>query len=238
MEVSQVAFLILSITLLGAAVAVVTTKNLFHAALYLIVSFFSVSGFYVLLEAGFFAAAQLLVYIGAISILFIFAVMLTRGTALIQPLNSQASVVGVMSAILFATLALFLWPVPIKIQELVVGGFRILKGGTYGGEAWKFAPNTADVAKAVENSTLRLGASLGDFGQYGALLLLSGALLLIGVIGSIWVARERAVAEVRAERADAAADARADEQAQLDAEASARGALPSPAQAVSAPAHH
>ena len=160
MEVSQIVFVFLAALMLSAAVAVVTTRNLFHAALYLIISFFSVSGFYVLLEAGFFAAAQLLVYIGAISILFIFAVMLTRGTNLNERSNSQASIVGIITAVIFALLALFLWPTAISIPETRLGAFRILKGGIYGGEPWKFAPNTPDVARAVEDATLRFGISL------------------------------------------------------------------------------
>ncbi len=238
MEVSQIVFLILTVTLLGAAALVVTTKNLFHAALYLIVSFFSVAGMYVLLEAGFFAAAQLLVYIGAISILFIFAVMLTRGTALITPLNSQAGAVGVMSAIMFAILAVFLWPAPIRLQEVILGGFRLLRGGTYGGEPWQFVPNNADTAAVVNNATLRLGAALGDFAQYGALLLLSGALLLVGVIGSIWVARERKIADTRADRSEAAADARHEAQLESEAEAREAAALPAGAHAASVEGQH
>ena len=80
---------------------VVTNRNLFHAALALMASFLGVAGLYVLLEAGFLAAAQLLVYIGAISILVIFAIMLTR--RLMQtdesPFNSQP-VFGAITAIL------------------------------------------------------------------------------------------------------------------------------------------
>jgi NADH-quinone oxidoreductase subunit J len=63
---------------LVAAVLVVSSRNLVHSALWLILSLFGVGGLYVLLNAGFFAVAQVLIYIGAISILFIFAVMLTR----------------------------------------------------------------------------------------------------------------------------------------------------------------
>ena len=64
---------------LAAAVMVVTARKLFHAALWLLLAFFGIAGLYVLLEAPFFAAAQLFVYMGAIGILIIFSVMLTRG---------------------------------------------------------------------------------------------------------------------------------------------------------------
>ena len=74
----QFIFIILSVITLGAALAVVTSKNLFHSALFMVLSFVGVAGLYVLLEAGFLAAVQILVYVGAIAILIIFAIMLTR----------------------------------------------------------------------------------------------------------------------------------------------------------------
>jgi len=62
-------FIIVSVITLGAALAVVTSISLFHSALFMILSFVGVAGLYVLLEAGFLAAVQILVYVGAISIL-------------------------------------------------------------------------------------------------------------------------------------------------------------------------
>ena len=106
MTVAQIVFILLTIVGLGAAFLVVTTRNLFHAALYLIASFFAVSGFYVLLEAGFFAAAQFLVYIGAISILFIFATMLTRTVRGMVPRNSQWQAALFIAVVLFVAMSL------------------------------------------------------------------------------------------------------------------------------------
>ncbi len=71
-------FVMAGVTLLGG-VLVVALRNILHAALALMLSFMGVAGLYVLLEAEFVAAAQVLVYVGAISILIIFAIMLTRG---------------------------------------------------------------------------------------------------------------------------------------------------------------
>jgi NADH-quinone oxidoreductase subunit J len=78
MNSSQVIFIILSAVALIGAVGVVTNRNLFRSALFLVLSFIGVAGFYVLLEAEFLAMVQILVYVGAISILIIFAVMLSR----------------------------------------------------------------------------------------------------------------------------------------------------------------
>ena len=71
-------FILFSLMVLGGGLLVVTSRNLIHSAGALILSLFGVAGFYVLLEAGFLAAIQVLVYIGAIAVLIIFAVMLTR----------------------------------------------------------------------------------------------------------------------------------------------------------------
>ncbi len=74
----QIIFLLFAAVILGSALMVVTTRNMIHAALWLIAALFGVAAVYALLNAGFLAVVQVVVYIGAIAILFIFAVMLTR----------------------------------------------------------------------------------------------------------------------------------------------------------------
>ena len=74
----DVVFWILTVMAVGAALGVVLVKDLFRAALLLIVVFMAVAGFFVLLSAEFLAVVQVLIYVGAIAILIIFAVMLTR----------------------------------------------------------------------------------------------------------------------------------------------------------------
>ena len=76
--VPVIIFVLSSLVTLGAAVAVVTNKNILHSAFYLILAFVGVASIYVLLEAPFIAVVQVLVYIGAIAILIVFAIMLTR----------------------------------------------------------------------------------------------------------------------------------------------------------------
>ncbi len=74
----DVAFWILTVIAVSAALGVVLVQDLFRAALLLIVVFMAVAGFFVLLSAEFLAVVQVLIYVGAIAILIIFAVMLTR----------------------------------------------------------------------------------------------------------------------------------------------------------------
>lgn len=74
----EATFWILAVICVGAALAVVLLGNVFRAALSLIVCFLAVAGLYVTLSAGFLAAVQVLIYVGAIAILIILAIMLTR----------------------------------------------------------------------------------------------------------------------------------------------------------------
>jgi NADH-quinone oxidoreductase subunit J len=76
--VVQITFGLITALIIGAAVMVVTVRNVIHAALWLIASFFGVGALYFLLEAEFIAVVQVLVYVGAISVLILFAIMLTR----------------------------------------------------------------------------------------------------------------------------------------------------------------
>jgi len=74
----NIAFGVLAAASTVAALRLVTTKNVVHAALYLVVVLSSVGALYVLLFAEFVAVAQILVYVGAVVVLFLFGVMLTR----------------------------------------------------------------------------------------------------------------------------------------------------------------
>ena len=78
MEPVQVVFLIGAAVVLVSAVMVVTRRNLIHAALSFIVSLFGVAMIFILLQAYYWAVIQVVVYIGAIAILIIMAIMVTR----------------------------------------------------------------------------------------------------------------------------------------------------------------
>ena len=74
----QVAFWILAVAMGAAAIGVVRSSNIVHAALYLVVVLAGAAGQYILLVAEFVAWVQVLIYIGAVVILFLFGIMLTR----------------------------------------------------------------------------------------------------------------------------------------------------------------
>jgi len=103
----QIVFIITAATTLGAAVMVVSARNLVHAALWLVVSLFGVAVVFVLLNAGFLAVAQVIIYIGAIAILMIFAIMLTRRiySESSPQVNRNWGLAAILSIALFAGLA-------------------------------------------------------------------------------------------------------------------------------------
>lgn len=78
MTAVDIVFVLLGATALGSALMVVTTRNVVHAALWLVVTFGAVAGCYLVLTAELVAWVQVLIYIGAIVVLLLFGVMLTR----------------------------------------------------------------------------------------------------------------------------------------------------------------
>lgn len=97
-----------------SALLVAITRNLFHNALALIATLFGVSAIYALLEAEFVAVSQVLVYVGAISTLITFAIMLTRGMmyGATSRYNRQMLAGAVTAALLFAVLLGLVFNVP------------------------------------------------------------------------------------------------------------------------------
>jgi NADH:ubiquinone oxidoreductase subunit 6 (subunit J) len=167
----QILFVLLAIITIGSALVVVTNRNLFHSALALMVSFAGVAGVYITLDAGFLAMAQLLVYIGAISILIIFAIMMTRRLmqAVEAPFNSQR------------WLGLFGAVISFIILAVVLGRY------------WSPQPTTDSFVASVDpeilnGSVARLGASFVNPDAYVIPFEVASVLLLAALVGAIVVA--------------------------------------------------
>jgi len=159
----QVMFIVISAVTLISGALVVTTRSLFRSALWLVLAFFGIAGLFVLLNAEFLAVAQILIYVGAISTLIIFAIMLSRGV--MDPetrrFNDQWGVVAGFTAILMVLLAAILT----RVQ-------------------WPLAAGEVP-ADAIQ----RLGA---DFvGPYVIPFEVASVLLVAAMIGAIIIARER-----------------------------------------------
>lgn len=120
MTAQEYAFVVVALIGSLSAVAVVTANNVVHAALYLVVALSSVAVTFLLLGAEFLGWTQILIYVGAIVILFLFGLMLTKapiGKDALNTLDVQQRVVGVVVAVVvfaglvWLTTAAFPWDV-------------------------------------------------------------------------------------------------------------------------------
>ena len=168
MAPEQIIFIAAATVTLVAAFFVVSTKNLIHSAFWLILALFGVAVTYVLLQAGFFAVVQVVVYIGAISILFIFAAMLTRRVMQdTGPQNNANWWLGALIALVFF--------VGLTVMLLRVPGMTDL------------APEMAEGANPLQ----QLGVQLVSADGYLLPFELASVLLVAAMIGAIYVAWER-----------------------------------------------
>ena len=111
-------FILAAMTMIGA-VGTVAARNVVHAALFLILSLMAVAGLFVLLLAEFLAIVQVLIYGGAITILLLFALMLTRARETSLKLDNNQRVLAFLAtgAVFAALTAIFLmsdWPGPVE----------------------------------------------------------------------------------------------------------------------------
>jgi NADH-quinone oxidoreductase subunit J len=171
------AFIVFAVMTLGSGIVVVTTRNLFHGVLALMMSLFGVSGLFVLLVAPFLAAVQVLVYIGAIAILMLFVIMLTRqvmGSR--EMLNEQWVGAAIAAAIVFVALIFVLTP----LGDEVGGDFEQV-GATL----------PEDPVSDVEYVTVdELGEALITREGFVLPFEVASVLLTAAMIGAIVVARE------------------------------------------------
>ena len=98
MNLTTLAFFLLSFIAVGSAIMMITSKSPVHSVLWLIVVFFSISGHYILLNAQFLAVVNIIVYAGAIMVLFLFVVMLMNLNAETEPIkNYRLQLIGVLA---------------------------------------------------------------------------------------------------------------------------------------------
>jgi NADH-quinone oxidoreductase subunit J len=100
MEITQILFWFLSALALLGAIGVVTSKNPIYSVLCLVIVFFAISGHYVLMNAQFLAIVNIIVYAGAIMVLFLFVIMLMNLNAETEPVkNVYMKLAGVISGL-------------------------------------------------------------------------------------------------------------------------------------------
>jgi len=161
LSTNALAFWVLAAITIAAALAVVLSKNIVHSALFLILAFVGTAGIYILLHAEFLAAVQVMVYAGAVAVLIVFAVMLTRrGDIRASNLyNSSYLGAGIVALGLFIA------------TSLMLGRMNWTAGG--GSMA---ANNVEAIADAI-------------LGRFVIPFEVAAILLLVAIVGAIIVAR-------------------------------------------------
>ena len=171
------AFYLFSAILLGSAAAVVTSRNPVHSVLFLILAFFNAAALFLIAGAEFLAMILVIVYVGAVAVLFLFVVMMldVNFSQLREGYQRYLPVGATVGAVLFGELV------------LVLGG-------------WQFAPQ----ASALRLSSTPAGVSnthaLGRliYTDYVFLFQLAGLILMVAMIGAIVLThRERATSSRR-----------------------------------------
>jgi NADH-quinone oxidoreductase subunit J len=158
----QIAFWLLAAIITGSALAVVLSKNAFRATIALIACFTGIAGIYITLSADFLAGAQVLVYVGGVSVLILLVILLTRNIERGSMFNRLR-----LPAFLLAAVFLIL-----MIFSVINTDFPVTA----------IAP--------IEPTTASLGSLL--FGEKYVLPLLTGGMLILAaILGAIVMAREK-----------------------------------------------
>jgi NADH-quinone oxidoreductase subunit J len=168
MDIRTGFFLLFAATLLFAAFRVITARNPVYAALYLVLAFFQAAAIWMLLKAEFLAIALVLVYVGAVMVLFLFVVMMLD-------INVDALRAGFWKHFPLAASVGVL--IALEMSALLMGGFRL-------GEEPRVAPAVVAVPGAPAFSNTReLGKLL--YSQYLYPLEIAAVLLLVAIVAAI-----------------------------------------------------
>ena len=162
--IATIAFYIFAVILLASAAMVVSARNPVHSVLFLILSFFNAAALFLIAGAEFLAMILLIVYVGAVAVLFLFVVMMLDidFAELRGGFQRYLPVGATVGAVLFIELA------------LVLGG-------------WKFAPDAATLRLSPVPAQVSNTAALGRllYTDYVFLFQAAGLLLLVAMIGAI-----------------------------------------------------
>ena len=159
-----ICFAVLSLIIIIGALGVVLLENIVYSAFLLGGVFMSVAGLYLLLNASFVAAAQVLVYVGAINVLILFAIMLVNKKEDLKPMKYLNS-----RRLISTTICITLLSLLIRVDLSKV---------------WKIANPNLSIG---EESTVRIGEHL--FSDYLLPFEVASVLLLMAMIGAIVLAR-------------------------------------------------
>lgn len=172
-----------------SAALVLQSKNPVHSVFYLVLTFLHASGLLLLLGLEFFALLQLLVYIGALAIMFLFVVMLLDipATEIVAHQRGTYPVAGLLFLTLIVAVASVLWQ-PMEKSPFVT---PLLPSFNEVVSSVECVETTWQVAAASNSPLAQLGVAL--YGVHVDLLLLASLLLLVAMMGAVALTLKRRV---------------------------------------------
>lgn len=173
----DIVFWVIAISTIVGALAVVLLRDVFRASLFLIVTFLGVAGMFVLLRAEFLAAIQVIIYVGAISVLIIFAILMTRDVEEGSPENKLKFPAAIL-ATLFGAAAIYV---------AVATNWGIIDVALASGDIGDAA---ADKVSEIYGNTVPWIARL-LIRDFVLAFEVTGVLLLAAIIGALVIVRER-----------------------------------------------
>jgi NADH-quinone oxidoreductase subunit J len=171
--ITMIAFYVFAVILVASAALVVSARNPVHSVLFLILAFFNAAGLFLLNGAEFLAMILVIVYVGAVAVLFLFVVMMldVNFVELREGVQRYAPIGAMVGLVLFVELL------------MVIGG-------------WRFAPTMSTLRVAPTLANVQNTAALGEVLYTHNVLLfqLAGLVLLVAMIGAIVLTlRDRSV---------------------------------------------
>lgn len=165
---AQIAFFLLAALALVSGIMMITRRNVVHSVIWLIVALFSVAGIFLMLEAEFLFAVQIILYVGGIMVLFLFAVMLVDVEASLREARFNKQ-----------------WALALGTALLLLGE---LAYGVYGGPKG-FHLAAVSAAPGLSSNTQLIGSAL--YGNYMLPVEIASILLLVAMVGAVIMTKRR-----------------------------------------------
>jgi NADH-quinone oxidoreductase subunit J len=189
----DLAFWIIAIIMVVSAAGVVLLRDVFRAALLLVLCFFGAAGIYITLNADFLAAVQVLVYVGAIGILLMFAIMLTRNIQQGNPFNRMNGPALLVAVLVLATIIAVVLATDWDDSEYAVAELPTVDVvvETDGGTTTETVPQ-AELVPVNEPTTDGIAVALFDRDRGFVLPFEVASVLLLGaLIGAVVLVRSK-----------------------------------------------
>lgn len=165
--INQLIFVYLAIAMITLSVVIITRKNVVHSIIYMLVLFFHIASMYLFLNAEFLAAIQIIVYAGAIMVLFLFVIMLLNLRDEFR--KHRYSAVWPLSIVITSLLTIFIY--------ISIVGYKFAHVGKYGIEEVNKLGHSVVIGKVL-------------FIEYLFPFEIASLLLLVAIVGAIVVAKK------------------------------------------------